>query len=227
MRISELAERSGVPATTLRFYETIGLVSADRTSAGYRDYDASAVDRLHVITEAKRLGLTLDDIGGLLATWTSGSCATTKADLRPRLTARLLAAQLETATLIARGGAVQVMLAHLDTLPDSDEACGPDCVLPSRPEPVIACSLTGSQGVERAEQWRSMLADATRTPLPDGVRMTLPVDRAADIATLAAAEQACCSFFDLRIHLDGPVLHLEVRAPEVAAEMITELFGSP
>jgi DNA-binding transcriptional MerR regulator len=149
MRISELAERSGVPATTLRFYETIGLVSADRTSAGYRDYDASAVDRLHVITEAKRLGLTLDDIGGLLATWTSGSCATTKADLRPRLTARLLDAQLETATLIARGGAVQVMLAHLDTLPDSDEACGPDCVMPSRPEPVIACSLTGSPRPDR------------------------------------------------------------------------------
>ncbi|MDT4906045.1 MAG: MerR family transcriptional regulator, copper efflux regulator [Pseudonocardiales bacterium] len=149
MRISELAERSGVPATTLRFYETIGLVSADRTSAGYRDYDAGAVDRLHVITEAKRLGLTLDDIGGLLATWTSGSCATTKADLRPRLTARLLAAQLETATLIARGGAVQVMLAHLDTLPDSDEACGPDSVMPSRPEPVIACSLTGSPRPDR------------------------------------------------------------------------------
>jgi MerR family copper efflux transcriptional regulator len=149
MRISELAERSGVPATTLRFYETIGLVSADRTSAGYRDYDASAVDRLHVITEAKRLGLTLDDIGGLLATWTSGSCATTKADLRPRLTARLLDAQLETATLIARGGAVQVMLAHLDTLPVSDEACGPDCVMPSRPEPVIACSLTGSPRPDR------------------------------------------------------------------------------
>lgn len=149
MRISELAERSGVPATTLRFYETIGLVSADRTSAGYRDYDAGAVDRLHVITEAKRLGLTLDDIGGLLGTWTSGSCATTKADLRPRLTARLLDAQLETATLIARGGAVQVMLAHLDTLPDSDEACGPDCVMPSRPEPVIACSLTGSPRPDR------------------------------------------------------------------------------
>jgi DNA-binding transcriptional MerR regulator len=85
MRISELAERSGVPATTLRFYETIGLVSADRTSAGYRGYDAGAVDRLHVITEAKRLGLTLDDIGGLLGTWTSGSCATTKADLRPSI----------------------------------------------------------------------------------------------------------------------------------------------
>ncbi|MDT4929975.1 MAG: MerR family transcriptional regulator, copper efflux regulator [Pseudonocardiales bacterium] len=149
MRISELAERSGVPATTLRFYETIGLVSADRTSAGYRDYDAGAVDRLHVSTEAKRLGLTLDDIGGLLGTWTSGSCATTKADLRPRLTARLLDAQLETATLIARGGAVQVMLAHLDTLPDSDEACGPDCVMPSRPEPVIACSLIGSPRPDR------------------------------------------------------------------------------
>ncbi|WP_416316268.1 MerR family DNA-binding transcriptional regulator [Streptomyces sp. S584] len=36
MRISQLAERSGVPATTLRFYEGVGLLPADRTPAGYR-----------------------------------------------------------------------------------------------------------------------------------------------------------------------------------------------
>lgn len=35
-RISQLAERSGVPATALRFHEDTGLLPADRTPAGYR-----------------------------------------------------------------------------------------------------------------------------------------------------------------------------------------------
>ncbi|MGW6880813.1 MerR family transcriptional regulator [Streptomyces goshikiensis] len=38
-RLSQLAERSGVPATTLRFYEDAGLLGADRTPSGYRMYD--------------------------------------------------------------------------------------------------------------------------------------------------------------------------------------------
>lgn len=225
MRISELAERSGVPASTLRFYETIGLLEPARTAIGYRDYDADAVERLQVITSAKRFGLTLDDIGGLLGVWTSGSCASTKADLRPRLTARLSAAQRDAAALIVRAEAVQALLAHLESLPDSDEPCGPECVLPNPPDPIIACSLTESEGVNRVEQWRAVLAGADRSALAAGVRLTVPVDRVADIATLAAAEQACCPFFDLRIHLDGPVLHLEVRAPQDAREILADLFA--
>ncbi|MDG9719768.1 MerR family DNA-binding transcriptional regulator [Streptomyces sp. DH24] len=47
-RISQLAERSGVPATTLRFYEDAGLLPADRTPAGYRVYGEDAVERLFV-----------------------------------------------------------------------------------------------------------------------------------------------------------------------------------
>ncbi|WP_256256151.1 MerR family DNA-binding transcriptional regulator [Streptomyces sp. MUSC 14] len=38
LRISQLAARSGVPATTLRFYEGAGLLPADRTPSGYRVY---------------------------------------------------------------------------------------------------------------------------------------------------------------------------------------------
>ncbi|GAB3691467.1 MerR family DNA-binding transcriptional regulator [Saccharopolyspora sp. NPDC049426] len=36
MRISQLAERTGTPATTLRFYETAGPLPAERTPASYR-----------------------------------------------------------------------------------------------------------------------------------------------------------------------------------------------
>jgi hypothetical protein len=52
-----------------------------------------------------------------------------------------------------------------------------------------------------------------------------PFGRAPEIAALAVAEQECCPFFDFRIHLDGPLLRLEVRAPAGAAGLLGELFG--
>ncbi|MBV9847455.1 MAG: MerR family DNA-binding transcriptional regulator, partial [Kutzneria sp.] len=48
-RISQLAERAGVPATTLRFYEQAGLLPAQRSESGYRLYDDTAVERLAFI----------------------------------------------------------------------------------------------------------------------------------------------------------------------------------
>ncbi|MFE1555035.1 MerR family DNA-binding transcriptional regulator [Streptomyces sp. NPDC058734] len=56
LRISQLAERSGVPASTLRFYETAGLLPAERTASGYRQYGPDAVERLAFISSAKLLG---------------------------------------------------------------------------------------------------------------------------------------------------------------------------
>lgn len=67
MWISELAERAGVAARTVRFYEEQGLMrKPERTQAGYREYDEATVDRLLFIKSAKSLGLTLVDIGRVL-----------------------------------------------------------------------------------------------------------------------------------------------------------------
>ncbi|SRR6266496_11540 len=65
-RISQLAERSGVPASTLRFYEQARLLPAGRTPSGYRIYDDSALERLRFIASAKHLGLGLEEIRELL-----------------------------------------------------------------------------------------------------------------------------------------------------------------
>ncbi|CCW14878.1 MerR-family transcriptional regulator [Rhodococcus aetherivorans] len=75
MRISQLARRTGVPATTLRFYEDAGLLHAERTPAGYRLYDQEAVDRLAFIATAKHLGLTLEEIAELLRVREDRACA--------------------------------------------------------------------------------------------------------------------------------------------------------
>ncbi|MGW1294235.1 MerR family transcriptional regulator [Streptomyces sp. NPDC002533] len=237
MRISQLAERSGVPATTLRFYESAGLLSADRTPAGYRMYGEDAVDRLAFIGAAKHLGLALEEIGELVGVWEAGACRDVKADLRPRISARLAEAEARAAELTAFTASLRGALAHLDALPDRAGRCDPECgfLAPGagpaagqaerwRAAPV-ACSLTGEGLHERTAQWREAIAGATRAAVPEGLRLTLPVDRVTRIAELAAAEQACCPFFDFRLHLDGPYLHLEVRAPADGGTLLTDLFG--
>ncbi|MFE3599716.1 hypothetical protein [Streptomyces sp. NPDC059142] len=61
--------------------------------------------------------------------------------------------------------------------------------------------------------------------MSNGLRLTLPVGRTVRVAELAAAEQQCCPFFAFRLHLDGPHLDLEVRAPADGAELLADLFG--
>ena len=67
MKIGELSERTGLPASRIRYYEANGLLpAADRAANGYRDYDAAMVDRLRTIDLAKSLGFSLEEIGRLL-----------------------------------------------------------------------------------------------------------------------------------------------------------------
>ncbi len=245
-RISQLARRSGVPATTLRFYESVGLLPAERTESGYRVYGEQDLDRLAFIGTAKQLGLPLEEIRELLSVWESGACADVRARLRPLITARTAEAARRIADLEEFAGVLRVARQHLDALPDRSSPCDPQCsfLSPAVPQPVaasqaaapshqrpswrhapVACSLTGQQQEERAEQWRRVLAGAEQEPIPEGVRLSLPADQAGAVAGLAAAEQDCCPFFDFRLHLQNGCAHLEVRAPAEAADLVTALFS--
>jgi DNA-binding transcriptional MerR regulator len=67
MKIGEAAERSGVPAKTIRFWEDQHLLPAPaRTPAGYRDYDPPILERLGFIRHAQAAGLTLEHIRQIL-----------------------------------------------------------------------------------------------------------------------------------------------------------------
>ena len=67
MKIGELAKATGLSTKTIRFYESEGLIpNPPRTGSGYRAYDEPDVARVGFIRKAKRLGLTLDDIKGIL-----------------------------------------------------------------------------------------------------------------------------------------------------------------
>lgn len=67
MHIGELAARSGLTRDALRYYERRGLLPhAPRTSGGFREYDASAVDRVRFVKAAQAHGLTLAEIHDLV-----------------------------------------------------------------------------------------------------------------------------------------------------------------
>src|SRR5918997_1261705 len=67
LTIGEVAERSGVAASALRFYEERGLISSERAGGGHRRYRRPVLRRIAFIVFAQRVGLTLDEIGAELA----------------------------------------------------------------------------------------------------------------------------------------------------------------
>src|SRR5688500_10215154 len=62
LTIAEVARRSGVAASALRFYEQRGLITSHRTGSGHRRFPRAALRRVAFIVFAQRIGLSLDEI---------------------------------------------------------------------------------------------------------------------------------------------------------------------
>ena len=67
MTIGDVAKRSGVAASALRFYEDKGLITSERAGSGHRRYPRPVLRRIAFIVFAQKVGLTLDEIGRELA----------------------------------------------------------------------------------------------------------------------------------------------------------------
>jgi len=67
MTIGEVARRSGVASSALRFYEERGLIASERAGSGHRRYPRPVLRRIAFIVFAQRIGLALDEIGTELA----------------------------------------------------------------------------------------------------------------------------------------------------------------
>jgi MerR family redox-sensitive transcriptional activator SoxR len=67
LSISEVARRSGVASSALRFYEEKGLIASERAGSGHRRFPRAALRRIAFIVFAQRIGLSLDEIGAELA----------------------------------------------------------------------------------------------------------------------------------------------------------------
>jgi MerR family redox-sensitive transcriptional activator SoxR len=91
LTIGQVARRTGVSVSALRYYEQEGLVPAGRTSGGQRVYPRDALRRISFIRIAQTVGLTLDEIRGAMASLPEGRTpskadwARLSASWRPRL----------------------------------------------------------------------------------------------------------------------------------------------
>lgn len=147
LRISELAQRVAVSASTVRYYERIGLVPPpQRSASGYRLYGADAEARLLFITRGKRLGLSLEEIADLLAIWDGTNCSPTQ----DRLSALLAAKQVEIREQIAELERFADQLADVEArllaAPEVD-GCAPDlaCCAPELSDTPLAVSLSSGR----------------------------------------------------------------------------------
>jgi MerR family transcriptional regulator, redox-sensitive transcriptional activator SoxR len=68
LTIGEIATRSGVAASAIRFYESQGLIASERTSGNQRRYERAVLRRIALIQAGKAAGIPLDDIRAALDT---------------------------------------------------------------------------------------------------------------------------------------------------------------
>src|SRR6266545_3279084 len=88
LKIGEVSKRSGIGIEALRFYEKSGLIDPPgRTGGGYRQYDASVLDRLEFIKRAQALGFSLNEIARIIAEKQAGHspCEEVREIVRTRL----------------------------------------------------------------------------------------------------------------------------------------------
>jgi MerR family transcriptional regulator, copper efflux regulator len=125
--IGEAAGLSGFSASTLRYYEGIGLVEpSTRTQAGYRLYDDGALARLAFIARAKQLGCSLDDIADLVGIWDGELCGPVQKRLHDLVTEKLAEAQRQIDELAAFRDQLHHAATQL-TGPTPDGPCSESC----------------------------------------------------------------------------------------------------
>lgn len=246
--IAEVARRSGFPASTLRYYEDVGLVpAAGRTDAGYRVYDDRSLAKLAFVARAKQLGCTLDEIADLVTAWEGERCEPVQDRLRGLVESKIADTQTRLGEMVAFTAQLHEAAAALRAH-TPDGPCDDDCgctttgspplgatavLLTDRPtsdgEPPIACTLASDDMAGRLEAWREALKPVVdRTAIDGGVRLTFaPGTPLAQVADLAAAEHDCCMFFRFAVTVDHRGAAIEVTAPPEALALVHALVGAP
>jgi MerR family redox-sensitive transcriptional activator SoxR len=118
LNIGEVARQVGIQASAIRYYEDAGLMPPPPRIGGWRSYDSSMADRLHVIHTARELGFSIEDIRTLLNGFPQG---TAPCDRWRCLAEEKLA---KIADIIAHATALKDLLeAGLDCTCDDIELC--------------------------------------------------------------------------------------------------------
>lgn len=124
MRIGEVAADVGVDTSTIRYYESVGVLpEPERTASGYRVYTTADVERLRFVTLARSLGVGLDDIRQILGLRDQGEAPC--GYVRGVLDRQVGAVEERIEQLQALSGELRKLQEAARTLPDtgSDDPC--------------------------------------------------------------------------------------------------------
>lgn len=90
LTIGQLAEQTGVPRKTIRFYEAEGILPApERTESRYRSYSQQDVRMLELVRRARLLDMSLPEVRELVTWATSDSCQDFKGKFRESVRAKM------------------------------------------------------------------------------------------------------------------------------------------
>lgn len=118
MNIGQVAEKSGLPAKTIRYYEDIGLVRPARGENGYRDFDHRDAHKLAFLARARSLGFSIEECRTLLSLYEDRSRAS--ADVKKLATQHLDRIAQKIAELEALRGTLKTLVSRCqgDARPD-------------------------------------------------------------------------------------------------------------
>ena len=134
MNIKEVAERAGLPAKTIRYYEEIGLIRPLRGANGYRAFRESDLHKLAFLGRARGLGFTIEECRRLLALYEDRGRAS--ADVKALAEAHLRDMEVKIAELRAMQATLRDLVAH--------------CAGDHRPDcPILIGLAEGTGGVEK------------------------------------------------------------------------------
>ena len=129
MNIGDVAERSGLPAKTIRYYEDIGLIRPDRSANGYRRFRDADLHKLAFLGRARSLGFTIEECRALLALYADPGRAS--ADVKQVAGEHLVQIDRKIAALRSMRGTLARLVEHChgDDRPECpilDELAGED-----------------------------------------------------------------------------------------------------
>lgn len=127
MNIGSAAQKSGLPAKTIRYYEDIGLLTPLRARNGYRDYSMTDVHRLRFLQRSRSLGFSIEACRQLLSLY--GDKARASAEVKALAESQIVA--------------IEHKLAELTELRDTLRHLTHTCHGDDRPECPILDGLAG------------------------------------------------------------------------------------
>jgi len=227
--IGQVAERTGVPATALRYYESIGLVTPSaRSAAGYRLYDDRSLARLAFVARAKQLGCTLDEVAELVALWDGDRCGPVQRHLHALVTAKARDTERRIAELRTFGEQLRSAADQLAGEPvdgPCDEGC--ICAVERKESVPIACTIGAGEVDDRIallERLRDELAHLDRGD--DGtvvLRFPATTSNEAELRRFITDEQRCCAFWSFDLTTDDDGIDLRWGGPSDARHLLDQL----